>query len=55
VSSQVAEVSRGVWKMVAPYADPAARFHLALFYYYGIYYALSKRVSGRLSYCYGIG
>eukprot|EP00884_Botryococcus_braunii_P002756 jgi/Botrbrau1/12481/Bobra.0169s0028.1 len=44
--NKAVELSRAGWKKVAPYAEPAARLHLALFYYYGIYYALSKRVTG---------
>ncbi len=37
------------WAVLASYAPVAARLHLALFYFYGVYYHWAKRATGALS------
>ena len=43
---QAAERWRGVWEVLLQYSSEATRLHLALFYFYGIYYQWSKRLAG---------
>ena len=37
---------RPAWAVLASYAPVAARLHLALFYFYGVYYHWAKRATG---------
>ena len=46
VVRQAAEQWRGVWEVLLQYSSEATRLHLALFYFYGIYYQWSKRLTG---------
>lgn len=46
VVRQAAERWRGLWEVLLQYSSEATRLHLALFYFYGIYYQWSKRLTG---------
>ena len=37
---------RPAWAVLAGYAPVSARLHLALFYFYGVYYHWAKRATG---------
>ena len=37
---------RPAWAVLASYAPVSARLHLALFYFYGVYYHWAKRATG---------
>ena len=39
---------RPAWAVLASYAPVSARLHLALFYFYGVYYHWAKRATGKL-------
>ena len=39
---------RPAWAILASYAPVSARLHLALFYFYGVYYHWAKRATGNL-------
>lgn len=41
---------RGIWQVLSQYSGPAMRLHLALFYFYGLYYHWSKRATGDFAY-----
>ena len=38
---------RNVWQVLSQYSGAAVRLHLALFYFYGLYYHWSKRATGQ--------
>lgn len=40
---------RPAWAVLASYAPVSARLHLALFYFYGVYYHWAKRATGTCS------
>ena len=42
---------RPAWAVLASYAPVAVRLHLALFYFYGVYYHWAKRATGAPAYC----
>ena len=44
--NSVAGKWRAVWQAVSQYSSGAVRLHLALFYFYGLYYHWSKRATG---------
>ncbi|KAA6428149.1 MAG: peroxisome biogenesis factor 10-like, partial [Trebouxia sp. A1-2] len=39
---------RSLWQVLSQYSGAAVRLHLALFYFYGLYYHWSKRATGKL-------
>ena len=39
---------RPAWAVLAGYVPVSARLHLALFYFYGVYYHWAKRATGDL-------
>ncbi len=45
-ASHAAQKWRPAWAVLASYAPVAARLHLALFYFYGVYYHWAKRATG---------
>ena len=42
---------RPAWAVLASYAPVAVRLHLALFYFYGVYYHWAKRATGAPEFC----
>ncbi len=42
----IASKWRPAWAVLASYAPVAVRLHLALFYFYGVYYHWAKRATG---------
>ncbi|DBB14188.1 TPA: hypothetical protein ACH3X3_001137 [Trebouxia sp. C0006] len=38
---------RSLWQVLSQYSGAAVRLHLALFYFYGLYYHWSKRATGK--------
>ena len=42
---------RMVWQVLSSYSGPAVRMHLAFFYFFGLYYHWSKRVTGKYVAC----
>ena len=41
---------RKMWQVLSQYSGAGMRLHLALFYFYGLYYHWSKRATGELDF-----
>ena len=46
LTQRTVELWRTVWQVLSQCSGAAVRLHLALFYFYGLYYHWSKRATG---------
>lgn len=49
ISTAAAAEARRAWAALSGYAPEAVRLHLALFYFFGVYYHWAKRTTGALA------
>ena len=47
LTQKIAGSWRSLWQVLSQYSGAAVRLHLALFYFYGLYYHWSKRATGK--------
>ncbi len=48
LAQKIAGRWRSFWQVLSQYSGAAVRLHLALFYFYGLYYHWSKRATGKV-------